>query len=60
MSGSYFVLWPLWYAGIMDIASEATQRYVVRNLLLIGRELGLQLALVLADVIQNKRGISFN
>jgi hypothetical protein len=60
MSGSYFVLWPLWYAGIMDIASEATQRYVVRNLLLIGRELGLQQALFLADVIQNKRDIGFN
>jgi hypothetical protein len=59
MSGPYFVLWPLWYAGIMDIASEATQRYVVRNLLLVGRELGLQQAVVLADVIQNKCGISF-
>jgi hypothetical protein len=44
----------------MDIASEATQRYVVRNLLLIGRELGLQQALFLADVIQNKRDIGFN
>lgn len=59
MSGPYFVLWPLWYAGFMSIATSATQTYVARNLRLICDDLGVQQAGVLANIIEKKLKISF-
>jgi hypothetical protein len=59
MSGPYFILWPLWYAGIMDIATDATRRYVTYNLKLIGEELGIQQASFLADLIEKKINVEF-
>ena len=59
MSGPYFLIWPLWFAGILDIATEEVQKFVVKNLQVIGRDMGIQQALVLAKVIQNKSPFSF-
>jgi hypothetical protein len=59
MTGPYFILWPLWYAGIMAVATDATRRYVSRTLTLIAEELGIQQAGVLADVLADKHKISF-
>ena len=59
MSGPYFILWPLWYSGVMNVTTDATRRYVARNLKLIGDELGIQQATFLAEVLDKKMRISF-
>lgn len=52
MSGPYFILWPMWYCGLVTVATDATRRYVMRNLRVIGDDLGLQQALVLANMLE--------
>lgn len=59
MSGPYFILWPLWYCGMMAVATDATRRYATRNLKLIADELGIQQAGVLADILEKKHKITF-
>ena len=54
MSGPHFMLWPLWFAGIMDIATKEVRQFVVRNLKEMGRRFGIRQAEVLAAVIENQ------
>ena len=58
MSGGYFLIWPLWFCGVMDTATEEVQQYVMKILRSIGRNMGIQQANVLADVVEAKTGIT--
>jgi hypothetical protein len=57
MSGGYFLLWPLWVAGILDIANEPVRQFVIKNLKSIGIHMGIQQALTLADTIESRTDI---
>ncbi|RDL41138.1 uncharacterized protein BP5553_01117 [Venustampulla echinocandica] len=54
MVGGSFLMWPLWFAGIMDIATDEVRCFVVKNLLSIGDVLGIQQAHVLAKLVKEK------
>jgi len=58
MSGPYFLIWPLWFAGIIDIATKEVQDFVIKNLKRIGETMGIQQAVVLAKVIETKSWIT--
>lgn len=53
--GGNFLLWPLWFAGIMDVATDEVRAFVVRNLRDIGDELGIKQGHVLADILEKGR-----
>lgn len=54
-SGGYSLLWPLWYAGFIDLASEDVKEYCITNLRRVGEDMGIQQANVLAKVIEKNR-----
>lgn len=54
VSGGSFLMWPLWFVGIIDEADEEMRGFVVRNLEYIADTLGLQQARVLASVVAEK------
>lgn len=58
MSGAYFLMWPLWLAGIVDFATDEVKAFVATNLKTIGTRVGIQQAMVLADVVESKTGIT--
>jgi hypothetical protein len=49
MSGGSFLLWPLWLAGAMDLATEEVRDFVTKNLRAIGDGMGIAQAHILAD-----------
>jgi hypothetical protein len=53
-AGPNFLLWPLWLAGSMDIASQQAQDFVVKMLRHIYQSMGVQQALVLSKFIETK------
>jgi hypothetical protein len=57
MSSGYFLLWPLWFAGIVDIADEPVRQFVIKNLKSIGLDMGIQQALILAATIESRTEI---
>lgn len=57
MSGGYFLVWPLWFAGVMDIATEPIRQFVIKNLKSIGLNMGIQQALMLAATIESRTEI---
>lgn len=52
MSGGSLLMWPLWFAGIMDNTTDAIREFVARILHSIGDIQGIQQAHVLADLVQ--------
>jgi hypothetical protein len=58
MVGGSFLLWPLWLAGILDIATEEVRHFVKTNLDSIGTTMGIKQAHVLADIMVAKTGIT--
>ncbi|MCJ1380777.1 hypothetical protein MMC17_003886 [Xylographa soralifera] len=54
MTEGYTLLWPLYTAGIMNIATVPVQRWVAEMLRKIGRSMGTQQAFVLADMLEQK------
>ena len=40
-SGPYFLLWPLWFAGVMDVATDPIREFAIRNLRFVGRTMGV-------------------
>ncbi|MCJ1420027.1 hypothetical protein MMC32_006383 [Xylographa parallela] len=54
MSEGFSLLWPLYTAGIMNVATEPVQRWVVEMLRKIGRSMGTQQAFVLADMLDRR------
>lgn len=53
-SGGYFLMWPLWFAGIMDVATDEIRQFVIRNLELLADKMGVQQARVLAQAVKAK------
>lgn len=58
LSSPYFLVWPLWFAGMMDVATEEVKTFVVRNLRALANTTGIQQALVLANLVEAKDGIT--
>jgi hypothetical protein len=56
-SGGYFLLWPLYLVGCIDITTEPVRRWVVKNLECVGRTMGIQQALVLSSVVERQEEI---
>jgi len=54
MSGPYFLLWPLWFAGFIDIATSEVREFTIRNLRVMGRTMGVRQAEVLAAVTESQ------
>jgi hypothetical protein len=58
MSGGSFLIWPLWLAGILDVATEEVRQFVKRNLDSVGTTMGIKQAYLLADILEAKTGIT--
>jgi len=57
MSGGSFLLWPLWLAGMMDLATEEVRDFVLKNLRAIGNGMGIAQAHILADFMVERRDV---
>jgi hypothetical protein len=53
-SGGYFLLWPLYLVGSMDISTEPIRLWVINLLQFIGRSEGIQLAIALAGLLEER------
>lgn len=53
-SGGSYLIWSLWFVGILDFSSEEVRGFVVRNLKSVALNLGIQQAAVLAKVVEEK------
>ena len=53
-SGGYFLLWPLYLVGSMDISTEPIRLWVIKLLPFIGRSEGIQLAIALAGLLEER------
>ena len=53
--GGYTLPWALYLAGTVDIATEPVQEWVIGTLQRIGRSMGIQQAIVLADTLKKER-----
>jgi len=58
MSGGWFLLWPLWLAGVMDISTEEVRDYALLNLGNIGDVMGIKQAYVLAELLRAKQEVA--
>lgn len=56
-SRSYFVLWPLYVVGAMDLTTEAIRKWAVARLKDIGETAGIRQALVVAGYLESRRWI---
>lgn len=54
-SSGYNLLWPLWYAGFMDLATEDAKSYCIDSLERIGNNMGIGQAHMLAQIIRTKQ-----
>jgi hypothetical protein len=52
MYGASFLVWPLWFTGVMDVSTEEVRTFVVRNLRSIGDTMGINQAHILAAVLE--------
>lgn len=52
--GGYGLPWAIYLAGAVDIATEPVQKWVIGTLHTIGRSMGIQQAIVLADMLRRK------
>jgi len=50
--GGNFLMWPLYFAGRMDNATDEVRAFAIRNLRDIGNELGIKQGWVLADLLE--------
>ncbi|TVY20767.1 hypothetical protein LARI1_G001797 [Lachnellula arida] len=57
MSAGTFLMWPLWFVGIMDSSSEQKRAFVAKNLHAIADILGIQQAHVLARSVEQQRDL---
>ena len=56
-SRGYFVLWPLYMVGVMDLSTEPIRRWAISRLRSIGDTIGIRQAIVLADFLDQKHHI---
>jgi hypothetical protein len=59
MTGPYFLLWPLWLAGVMDVAQKESQDFVAKNLRTMAEKMGIRQANVLAQVLESNSRLNF-
>jgi hypothetical protein len=59
MSGGTFLIWPLWFAGGMDVATEEVRQFVIMTLKSVGDYMGIRLANVLANSVKGNSDIKF-
>lgn len=52
--GGYGLPWAIYLAGVVDIATEPVQKWVIGTLHTIGQTMGIQQAIVLAEVLRKK------
>ena len=57
MAGGSLLMWPLWFAGVMDNTTDPIREFVTRTLHSIGDNQGIQQARVLADLVQRNSPI---
>jgi hypothetical protein len=57
-SRGYFVLWPLYMAGVMDLATLPIKIWVIGRLRAIASQTGIQQARVLADILEHHRHVT--
>ena len=53
-SAGYTLLWPLWFAGFMDLTTKNVQAYCIKHLEKIGQNMGIQQAFILAKLVETK------
>lgn len=58
ISGALFLIWPLWFVGINDTASDEIRRFVVRNLRMVGDRMGIKQAYLLAEAVESQIELS--
>lgn len=51
-SGGYFLVWPLYLVGSMDITTEPMRLWIIKCLQYIGRSEGMQLAVAVAGLLE--------
>lgn len=57
-SKAYFVLWPLYLCGAMDVTTEPIRQWVIARLRAIGESVGIRQAFVVADFLSEQKTIS--
>lgn len=57
-SRGYFVLWPLYMAGVMDLATQPIKTWVIGRLKAIAKIIGIQQAIVLAEILEEHRHVA--
>ncbi len=55
--GGYFLMWPLFLCGVIDLASESTRCCVTQMLQYIGRTMGIQQAFMVAKIVERREEI---
>lgn len=60
MEGSrgYFVLWPLYMAGVMDLTTQPIKTWVIGRLRAIADQVGIRQATVMAEILETSRHIA--
>ncbi|OBT67350.1 hypothetical protein VE03_02998 [Pseudogymnoascus sp. 23342-1-I1] len=58
ISGALLLIWPLWFVGINDTASDEIRRFVVRNLRIVGDRMGIKQAYLLASAVESRIELS--
>ncbi len=56
-SRAYFVIWPLYLCGAMDVTTKPTRDWVIARLRAIGEAVGIRQAFVVADLLTQQRVI---
>jgi len=56
-SRAYFVLWPLYLAGAMDVTTEPIRQWVIARLRSIGESVGIKQAFVVAEYLSLQKRI---
>jgi len=57
-SRAYFVLWPLYLCGAMDVTTEPIRNWVIARLRSIGESVGIKQAFVVAEYLSQQKVIS--
>jgi hypothetical protein len=57
-SRAYFVLWPLYLCGAMDVTTEPIRNWVIARLRAIGESVGIKQAFVVAEYLSQQKVIA--
>lgn len=54
ISGTLFLIWPVWFVGMNDTATESIRRFSIKTLKLIGDKMGIKQAYILAAAVESQ------